>query len=315
MSSTSTMALPTEQLSMAVNEQTGKIRLSFSALNSFHTCERKFQLERLLVGEMEKEDYPSTILGHAFGKGVATYLLTQDQKAALYEAWLTYWPILEEKKRNETISINLLEASFSHLDNIMEDWEVATFRNKPAVELSFRLNINETFYYVGYIDVILRNKWTGMYAVLENKTTALQLFDLSPMYANSGQALGYSIVLDTIAGEEKSDYGVYYFVGQLGAGNGYQPVIHPLLFNKTLSDRYNWFISMLMDVQRLEGMLEINVFPMRGHNCLQYMRPCRQFSTCQLHALDRYKEPLVDEIEYDFVYELDAVIANHMERM
>lgn len=294
---------------------TNPIRLSFSALNSFHTCERKFQLERLLVGEMEKEEFPATILGHSFGKGVATYLLTQDKGQSLYEAWLAYWPIIEEKKRNQTVAINLLESSFSHLDNILQDWEVATFKNKPAVELSFRLNVNEKFYYVGYIDVILKNKFTGTYAVLENKTTALQLFDLSPLYANSGQALGYSIVLDAIAGEEKSDYGVYYFVGQLGAGNGYQPIIHPLLFNKTLSDRYNWFISLLMDVKRLEEMLEINIFPMRGHNCLQYMRPCRQFSTCQLHALDRYKEIEVDEIVYDFVYDLDAVITNHMERM
>ena len=300
---------------MAANPLTGRVRLSFSALNAFHTCERKFQLERLLVGEMAKEDYPSTVLGHSFGKGVATYLLTRDKYQSLYQGWMAYWPIIEEAKRNQTIAANLLECSFPYLDNILEDWEVAVFRNKPAVELSFCLNINETFYYVGYIDVILRNKWTGMYAVLENKTTALNIFDLAPMYANSGQALGYSIVLDTIAGEEKADYGVYYFVGQLGAGNGYQPTIHPLLFNKTLSDRYNWFISLLMDVQRLEEMLEINVFPMRGHNCLQYMRPCRQFSTCQLHALDQYKVAAVDEIQYDFTYDLDKVISNHIERM
>ncbi len=291
------------------------IRLSYSTLNVFHMCERKFQLERLLVGENEKEDYPATVLGHSFGKGVATYLLTQDKEQAIYAAWMAYWPIKEEKKRTEEVAINLLTVAFDKLDNILEDWEVAVFKGKPAVELSFRLDINDMFYYVGYIDLVMKNKWTGNFAVIEVKTTALNLFDLSPMYTNSGQALGYSIVLDRIAGEDKSDYGVYYLVGQLGAGNGYQPVIHPMLFNKTLSDRYNWFIALLMDVQRIEEMLKINIFPMRGHNCLQYMRPCKHFGTCQLHALDRYKEAEEDLIEYDFVYNLDAVIANHMERM
>jgi hypothetical protein len=298
-----------------MNTHKGSIRLSHSALDSLHTCERKFQLDRLLVGDTEKEDFPATVLGHSFGAGVAAYLITQSETQALYEAWLRYYPILEDDKRKESVALNLLNNAFPKLDNLLLDYEVATLKNgKPAVELSFRLNINGKFYYVGYIDVILRNKYTGMYAVMENKTTALNLYDLSCMYANSGQALGYSIILDAIAGQENSDYEVLYFVGQLGSGSGYSPKIHTLPFPKTLSDRLNWFITLQMDVQHIEQMLEMNVFPMRGHSCLQYMRPCKHFSTCQLHSLDSYKEELIDEVAYDFVYEIDDVIANHLER-
>lgn len=300
---------------MNMKKLTGQLRHSFSSLSAFHTCERMFQLDRLLEGGDKKEDYPATVLGHSFGAGIATYLLTKDKDLALYKAWLAYHPVVEDKKRTETIALNLVTASFTALDNILQDWEVAYFNGKPAVELSFRLNIDENNYYVGYIDIVLRNKFTGIYAILENKTTALNLFDLSCMYANSGQALGYSIVLDRIAGQELSDYEVQYFVGQLGSGTGYQPTIHNFHFPKTLSDRLNWFISLQMDMDHLKQMLELNIFPMRGHNCLQYMRPCKHFSTCQLHGLDTYKDIPVDEINYDFVYELDDVVASHLERI
>jgi hypothetical protein len=70
-----------------------------------------------------------------------------------------------------------------------------------------------------------------------------------------------------------------------------------------------------MDVERLHTMLENNVFPLRGSNCLQFMRPCKHLGTCTLHGLDEYKEEVEDEIEYDFVYQLDEVIQNHIVRL
>jgi len=298
-----------------MNNHEGRIRLSHSTLEILHTCERKFQLERLLVGAPEKRDYPATVLGNAFGVGVATYLLTQDIDQAIYETYMRYFPIEEDGKRTEEIAMNLVMNAIPHLDNILQDYEVATFNGKPAVELSFSLVIDEKFYYVGYMDIILRNRWTGRYAVMENKTTALNLHDISPMYMNSGQALGYSIVLDKIAGEDQSDYEVLYHVGKLGSGNGFQPIIHTLPFHKTLSDRLNWFISLKMDVEHIESMLSLNIFPMRGSSCLQYMRPCPQFGTCNLHRLDEYLPPIVDEVVYDFEYNLDDVITNHLSRI
>lgn len=300
---------------MSSNIHEGKIRLSHSAFDLFHTCERQFQLERLLEGASPKEDYPATVLGKSFGMGVATYLITQDPERAIYEAWKAYFPILEDEKRTETVSLNLLMNSFSSLDSLLEDYEVAFFNGKPSSELSFCLDIDDKFYFVGYIDLVLKNKYTGKYAILEIKTTAMNLHSLDALYQNSGQALGYSIILDTIAGEEKADYEVIYFVGQLGSGNGYTPKIHVLPYSKNLVDRFNWFLTVKMDVSRLEQMLSLNVFPMRGHNCLQYMRPCKHLGTCQLHGLDSYLPALVDEVEYDFTFNLTEVIQNHLERI
>lgn len=291
------------------------IRLSYSALKSFGECERLFQLDRLLVNERTKEESAALSLGKAFGAGVQTYLLTQDQDKAIFECYKSYWPVLEEpeKARSEEHAVSLLLVTIPQLDNLLQDWEIATFNGKPAIELSFRLDIDHKFYYVGYVDVILKNRWNGGYAVGEVKTTGLKLNDLSPLYRNSGQALGYSIVLDTIVGADQSEYDLLYLVGQTSDLHNHK--FQPMLFKKTILDRLNWFIALGMDVQRLHQMLDMNVFPMRGDHCLQYMRPCRHFGTCTLTTLDRYKEEVEDTTVYDFTFSLDTIVAEHLSRI
>ncbi len=292
------------------------IRLSHSALDVLHVCERKFQLDRLLVSELsEREEWPSTVFGRAYGEGVASYMTHQDPDLALFKTFMAYWPILEEERKTQEICMSLVLSSIPHLDNLLMDWEVATFNGKPAIELSFRLNIDSRFYFVGYIDLVLRNKWTGVHGIMEVKHTGLNIYDLSPLYQNSGQALGYSIVLDKIVGEAQSNYEVLYFAGQLGSGNGFSPKIHTMIYPKTLQDRLNWFITLGMDVERLHLMLDNNVFPLRGASCLQYMKPCKHLGTCNLHGLDTYKEEIEDTIVYDFNYQLDEVIQDHLIRI
>jgi hypothetical protein len=305
------------------------IRLSHSALESFLTCERMFQLDRLLAGESKREDTEHTVFGKSFGEGVASYIINQDRDKAVWAAYLSYYPVLESDKKTEETAINLLMNAFPHLDNLLLDWEIAIFQDKPAVELSFRLNI-ATFqvelmeemveiqvYFVGYVDVVLRNKWTGRYAILENKTTGLGLLDVDPLFKNSGQALGYSIVLDKIAGEEHSEYDVLYLIGQLNSRSEltkFQPKVHLKEYPKTIQNRLNWFLSLGMDVNRLRQMLELGVFPMRGGSCIQFMRPCKHFGTCSMMTLDRYKELPEDKIDYQFTYDLQELITDHIHR-
>ena len=291
------------------------IRLSHSALDVLHTCERKFQLDRLLTSSIERQDYPATILGTAYGAGCQSYLAYQDKERAIYDLYMAYYPIEEDNKRTEEIAISMLLATIPTMDNILLDYDVLVFKDKPAIELSFRLNIDDRFYFVGYIDIVLQNKWNGRCAVLDVKSTSLNLHDLSPLYQNSGQLLGYSIAIDALVGEDQSEYDVLYLVGQLGSGNGFTPKISFLTYPKTLSDRLNWFISLGMDVEHLHTMLTHNIFPLRGSNCLQYMRGCSHLGTCNLHGLDEYKEEEEDTIVYDFTYSLDSVVENHIQRI
>ena len=291
------------------------LRLSHSALKTLNLCERKFQLERILSGQKEHEDYPATILGKAWGAAVASYFIYQDQDKAIYDLWLSYYPRLEDDVRTQEVAINMLVASFSEIDSLLQDWEVLHVEGKPAVELSFRLNLDSSYYFVGYVDIVLKNRYTGRAAVLDVKTTGLKLLDLSPVYQNSPQCIGYSIVLDQIMGEELSEYDVFYFSGQLGSGNGFSPIIKSYVFPKTLQDRLLWFISLGMDVKHLEDMASMNVYPQRGDNCLQYNKPCKHFGVCGLYGLDRPAEIEEDTTEYQFVFSLDEIIDNHVRRM
>lgn len=289
-----------------------RLRLSHSSLQLLNTCERKFQLEKLLGAPREIES-PHFSFGHAFGAGVATYMVTQDKDRAIYECWRNYWPIAENDSKTQTRAIACLMNAFMKLDNLLSEYEVPDFKGKPAVELSFKLNINKDVYFVGHIDVVLRNMITGKYMVMEVKSTGLQLLDIEALYKNSGQALGYSIALDEISGRELTEYGVIYCVTQLG--KNFQQTTHILPFHKTLVDRLNWFVTLGLDVQRIEEMQKINIFPKRGDSCVKYNKPCFHYGICDLHSADVEAPEEKDDIEYTFEYDLDTLIEHHLERI
>lgn len=287
------------------------IRLSHSTLEVTKSCERKFQQDKLLENGT-KDETEHTVFGKAYGVGIAAYFVTQDRDKAIFHAWLAYWPILETDKKNEVRLVTALEASFSKADNLLIDYEVAIFNMAPAVELSFRLNISTHYYFVGYIDIVLRNRWSGIYAVLDAKTTGLLLFDIEPLYKLSGQTIGYSIALDKIVGKEQASYKVIYFVAQLMQNN--QTKIQVLEYPKTLLDRLQWFMTLGMDIKHLELCESLNFYPRRSSACLSYNRPCRYFGTCHMSSMDVPKKREEDTIQYDFVYELDELIADHVRR-
>lgn len=295
-------------------------RLSESTLNILHTCERKFQLERLLLTQstfVDNEASVPLVRGKAFGAGVQTYMLTGDMDLACYHCWLEYDPEVydEQKKIYLWRVINNLRACKDALDKLRQRYVVATFEGKPAAELSFRLNIDDKWYFVGYIDLVLYDTVAKIYVVMEIKSTAYKILDLTPMYKNSGQALGYSIVIDKIVGEKQAKYGVLYFVCRDQQGSNFVPDVYTFPFTKTLLDRLRWFYTLGLDVQRLNTMLEADLFPMRGGSCIHYNRACIHFGHCSLTSGDIPREVVPDETPYQFVYNLQDVIADHIERV
>lgn len=289
------------------------IRLSHSTMELFNSCERLFQLEKLLVTDSVREESHHLSFGTAFGAGVADYFVHQDINKALYTGWLEYWPEIEAKNKTIPHYVSAMLKAKAVMDTLLQDYEVVYFQDKPAVELSFRVNITPQYYYVGYMDIVLRNKWDGTCVVVDAKSTGLQLLDLSPLYQNSGQALAYSIVLDAVTGEAQANYSVMYFVAQMT--KTHEVNIHPLVYRKTLLDRLNWFLALGSDVKRLELAEEIGFYPRRGGSCLKYNKPCKHFGTCTLSSFDKPKEIEPDEVEYQFVFELEDLIDNHIERI
>lgn len=297
-----------------------KIRLSESTMNLLNECERKFQIDRLNTGIKTRLNTPVFSRGHSWGKGVQVYMLTGNMELALYHAWLDYWPILEDDKKSQQHRVLwALQCAKPKLDELRSQYEVVIFHGYPAVELGYRLNIDATFYYVGFIDLVLRNLVTGKYIIFECKYTGWNRDGIDILYRNSGQGVGYSIVLDEIVGEEQSEYGVLYFVCQDKAQKPSEFIFHAPEYAKDLRDRLTWFVTLGMDVQRIKQMRELSVFPMRNASCLSYGRPCPHFGLCHMQSLDHEREDEEDPHEvagrYSFTYELDAVIANHLSRI
>lgn len=294
-------------------------RLSEHALNILNTCERKFQLDRMLIlPEMaERSDSPILIRGDAFGVGVQQYMLTGDMDWAIYKAWLAYYPEVydEQKKIYVWRMVNNLLCCKDELDKLRKRYKVAEFEGKPAIELSFKLQIDDKWYFVGYIDMVLYDTVANMYVVFEIKTTSYKIYDLRPMYQNSGQALGYSVVIDRIVGEKQSRYGVVYFVCRDQEKETYVPDVYTFAFTKTLLDRLRWFYTLGLDVQRLNTMLENDLFPMRGGACIQYNRPCPHFGICNTTASDIWRRMEDDTNEYQFNYDLQDLIQDHINRV
>ena len=290
-----------------------KQRLSFTTLDLLHSCERKYQIEKLLAGS-EREESEHLSFGTAYGAAVATYLETQDADQAIWALFLAYKPTFQTDKKSMVRCVQAFLASQQQLDTLLDEWELVYFNGKPAIELSFRIDVDEDYYYVGYIDAVVRNRFTGIHCVFECKTTGLLLSDLSPAYKHSGQALGYSVVLDRICGEDVSSYSVLYWVCQLGKGFS-DITIQVFVFKKTLLDRLNWFIVLGLDVKHLHEMRSLQIYPRRYTACLRFNKPCRHFGTCQLHSLDIPKPPEEDLLEYQFCYQLQDLVTDHLRRI
>lgn len=293
-------------------------RLSDSTLSTFYSCEKKFQLTRLCVVDAEqREQSAAAIRGGAFGVGVQTYLLTGDINLAIFRTWLAYWPMVEDRPYVScSRTINNLIVVKPHLDKLLERYEVAYFNDKPAIELSFRLNkAGSKWHFVGYIDVVMWDRYEKMYVVFELKTTGYKLHDLEPVYKNQAQALAYSIIIDKVAGSEQSRYGVVYLVVR-DKGKDPVPDVYTFNFAKTLTDRLKWFVAYGLDVQRLEQLEELDLWPMRGKSCVSFNRPCHLYGNCQMESLTHQKRP-IPEIEetYDFVFDLDEIVDEHLARV
>ncbi len=176
-----------------------RIRLSHSTMELLFLCERKFQLVRLLEGERSQGTNPNFCFGHSYEAGCTTYFMTGDKDKAIFDAYLAYHGIEEEghiaipedKKKNEWTAVNMVISSFQELDNLRDEWEIAVFDGKPAAQLSFKIDIDEVFYYVGYLDLALRNKYTGRHAVLDFKTTGIVSIMVDPA-SKSPTLMGFS---------------------------------------------------------------------------------------------------------------------------
>lgn len=299
---------------------------SFSNFGNLHTCERKFALAKLELARkfsigLEKFSSLETNIDFAFGRcfetGIQGVLLNKPKHQIFFDMFLA-WEMALNAEHPRGYNKTFVDATIAvdrfyfEKQTRLADWEIALFNNKPAIELSFCIDLENGYYYVGHVDVILFNPTTNRYKVLEIKTTNLKWLH-EALYKNSDQATGYSIILDSIATDIEAafTFEVFYLVWQTsGAG------MSVFEFTKSRSYRASWINTMLLDIQRINIYRQLKFWPKRGKSCLNFGRPCEFLDTCDLAfehfsptgEFDLLTTEEVSTFEFDFKFSLKDII-------
>lgn len=304
---------------------------TFSILSLLHSCPRKYELEKYsaampgvdLAGDSVNLDFS---FGHAVGAGIQTYAATGNLTAALLATWLSWRaPYDAEKtdKRGNKTGKSLTWACYAvekftyFWERELADWEVVVLpTGKKAVELEFAVDFQNGYFHFGHIDVVLRNKETRQLAVWEGKTTGFQEVD-EALFANSSQALGYSVVVDAIAKQladtDGADYEVLYIVYSSSARE-----FQLLPFGKSRTQRAEWLQDILLDHANIGTYSKIGFFPKRGESCYdgRFRQRCKWFGTCTMQTSSIFPgvqlqklDAIGDIATVDFKFTLDELMA------
>jgi hypothetical protein len=307
---------------------------SYSKLSLLHTCPRKYELDEyeanspvaIAISETDaKAPNLDFCFGHAVGAGIQTYAATRSLVAAQFAAFLAWkapWDAEKIDSRGNFTGKSLHWAELAvekfgfFYQQQMDDFEVVRLPNgKPATELSFAIDFENGFWHFGHIDTVLMNKITGKLAVWEGKTTGFEQID-EAIYANSSQALSYSVVVDAIGaqlGVTETDYEVFYIVYSSKTRE-----FQLMPFGKTRAQRAEWLQDMLLNHSNISTYRKLNFFPKRGESCYSYSfrSRCKWFGNCTMKTESLFpgvtlrKLENVEEVEHvDFKFTLSELIA------
>jgi hypothetical protein len=307
---------------------------SFSKFEGLHACPRLFELEGLKAARETGAEAPATetvqtnldfAFGHAVGAGIQTLATTNNLQAgqlAAFLAWKAPYDAEKLDKNDRPVGKSLAWALYSiekfwHFWNSdLSDFEVLILPSgKPAVELAFGVDTQNGYFHFGHIDAILRSKSTGRLAVWEGKTTTMESIN-EATYANSYQALGYSVVVDAIAnalGLDTPDYEVLYVVYSSKAKN-----FELLPFTKARSQRAEWLQDLLLNHAMIDKYKELGFFPKRGGNCInKFGRTCSWYGQCHMRNSSLFPGIEVGSLEtvtgleqLDFTFTLEELVSS-----
>jgi len=270
--------------------------LSHSSRNLIHTCPRKYQLYRLNSIDTEQQDINSDITlayGTVVGIGVQSILEGKTEVQTIMDMFLAWDIELDaanpKQKKSFSEAIFAVQRFIVMMENgYLSDYELVYIGMTPdstisAIELSFKINLPDDFSYRGYVDAVLKHKTTGEVLVLECKTTRNK--PNSAVYKNSGQALGYSVVLDKLF-PGLSSYTVLYLVYSTSERDYTE-----FFFEKSLLQRALWLQELIVEKLKIELYEEYGTYPMHGENCFNFFRECEYLSLCTL-STDKLTKPL-----------------------
>jgi len=265
--------------------------ISHSSRTTLHKCPRKFQLYRLNSKDTDQPDISQEVTfayGTAVGVGVQSVLENKTEVQVYLDVFLAWHADLLDRNDKQRKSFwevmhSVQKFMYMRANGFLDEYELVYYEGKPAVELAFAVTLPDGFSYRGFVDAVLQHKDTGEVIVLECKTTS---GTPNPAhYKNSGQAVGYSVVLDILF-PTLSSYTVLYLV-YYSRGREYTE-FH---FTKSLLQRALWLQELLIDTKHIELYESFGTYPMHGESCFDFFKPCEYLGLCTL-ATENLVSPL-----------------------
>lgn len=263
---------------------------SYSSFLTLHSCPRKLELDKCSP-TVERETNVDFAFGHAVGAGVQALFMGYSQNRAVWLASLAWNLDLYEgcddgKKKKDFFHVVLAIKLFVPIAaQYAQEWDVASINGQAAIELGFRITTSEGLKYRGFVDAVLVNRRTGQLMVIELKTTGNRT-PVEESYRNSGQAIGYSIIVDAVAqstSQERAssvDNSSFYVMYLIYSSTNMEYT--PMPFPKSRLQRARWINQLLMDWEQVKMYSRAGLFPMHGESCYNYFRPCKYFGICEL---------------------------------
>lgn len=277
--------------------------ISYSMEGVLNDCPKKFELSKLQAASAEGRRRINNVdfaFGHALGAAVAVFDKTQDLRAASWAAFLA-WDIdlfaksvpksengWDPKKSFPDVIYALEKYAEWYNENMMDQYEVVEIEATILVDLQTQgvgangmshTDEQPTQFYTGHIDEILRHKISGNLRVKENKTTGARVIHPA-MYANSNQALSYSVVIGEYGCTE---YDVLYTVYSTSEQRWIS-----FDFTKHELAKAEWLRTELIQADQLQVYAENNHFPKRGDACFKFNRECEFFGQCNISTRKQF---------------------------
>jgi PD-(D/E)XK nuclease superfamily len=291
-------------------------QLSYSSVLTLHSCPRKFQLAKLRTTFRTEESEKSNITfayGHIVGEALQLAIEGRSEQEIIWRMFLGWHTDLfaEDPKLNKSFfgAVIALKRFLSlQSAGFLKEYDLVYYNGKPACELSFAVHFPDGFRLRGFVDAVLVHRETGKVLVLECKTTGSATINPAT-YKNSAQAIGYSIVLDSIF-PNISSYEVLYLIYNTKSGE-----YLPIPFQKTYLQRALWIRELLLDIETIKMYEEAEVYPMHGESCYSFFRECEYLNVCQL-STEYLTKPCTadqeDKTEYQITLTLDDLLTTQL---
>ena len=310
--------------------QSDNLLLSYSVLQELYTCPRKFELNNIIKVH-SAEDFDgfngkgniNFAYGHCVAAGVQSFFLGKTEEECIWDMFIAWDVDLDAEhvraKKSFSTAVLAYHKFVEMAKTEFEDYELAYFISKngnavPAVELTFLLNLDKLSANMqGHIDLVLRHKYENYLVVVELKTSS-SIDPAEESYANSSQALGYSMAVDSIAKnsvvpDTKYGYDIFYPVYSTASQKWVL-----FRFHKSIEDRLNFIQDIVLAITEIDRYKELQYFPKRGKSCFDFFRRCEHYDICGLsnENLTRNKDTNqfahLDEENISFIFSFQEIL-------